>query len=870
MPSLITDDGPRTTDFFPKITDFGLAKRLGQGASLTASGQIVGTPSYMAPEQASGKKDVGPAADIYALGAILYELLAGRPPFRAATPLDTVMQVIAEEPVPPSRVQPKVPRDLETICLKCLDKRPDRRYGSAQALADDLGRFLNYEPIQARPASRARRLGVWVRKRPWVVVGLALGTVLAVTLIAQAFFLDNRRQRLENLYHDAQIARLALAQQPAPRRMPRHGRQPRSALNRLRQAAALRPEDRLYEEALDVLLVEHRGGRRVYPQPQGKAELPRAWVQPDTEFPRPFALSRDGTRLALPDMVYRIDSGTTSRAGAIPAGQRPRGPEFSADGRLVARIVGGEVQVCAVGAREPICRIAAFASTAALSPDGTTLAWSKGVSGAGNTGVHVIRVADGKPIRLLPTTGPVAVIRIAYTPDSKYILGAAGYSKRDVIYNSFGHAGENGTLTPEFQEHTDRVHIWDASDGTLVAWLPGRMFADGFGPDGELAVARAVRAFEDAEPEIEIDLWQPAELVAALQQEGLSGWVHFTRTAPSGGSGIMSWLGYLAFVPDVMAFYWLLATVGRIQKKSITIGWAHVGIGLAIALIGIGTLTFIAVIAELAGDWSRVFRLAQPANAHGLLYGLLGLQYLVLAVPVGKLAIQCYTHAAYGEAVALFEQIQAVPEAEQRRDEARSRRAARTVQRWLLAGYLGVPVSLGVVAYLDGSLLWRIFPLLPIGWQSLSSLWMWFIFTNLMLIPSFMVLLLVQFLVALADARWGPAKQPWFTPLPGTEPNRAQRMVDRFFNLFPLSRGATIAYWLTVLLAGLGLTGFELYNRWGAGNWPRPADALDLEMIDTNATTLLALAVFYVVASLVRLMRLATTSDRQAHFISDA
>ena len=134
-----------------KITDFGLAKQLDDRSGQTQSGSILGTPSYMAPEQAAGRvRDLGPAVDIYALGAVLYELLTGRPPFRAETILDTLEQVRNREPVPPSRLQPNVPRDLETICLKCLHKEPAKRYASAAELAADLGRFVNGEPIKAR------------------------------------------------------------------------------------------------------------------------------------------------------------------------------------------------------------------------------------------------------------------------------------------------------------------------------------------------------------------------------------------------------------------------------------------------------------------------------------------------------------------------------------------------------------------------------------------------------------------------------------------------------------------------------------------------------------------------------------------------
>ena len=143
-----------TSDGVPKITDFGLAKRFEEDASQTRTGAILGTPSYMAPEQAAGKsKEVGPPADIYALGSILYELLTGRPPFRGETVLDTIKMVQSAEPLPPSRLLSKMPRDLETICLKALNKEPRKRYETAGLLAEDLRRFLNREPILARPTS---------------------------------------------------------------------------------------------------------------------------------------------------------------------------------------------------------------------------------------------------------------------------------------------------------------------------------------------------------------------------------------------------------------------------------------------------------------------------------------------------------------------------------------------------------------------------------------------------------------------------------------------------------------------------------------------------------------------------------------------
>jgi serine/threonine protein kinase len=166
----------------PKITDFGLAKRLDTASGDTKSGDVLGTPSYMAPEQAAGRNNaVDARSDVYALGAILYEMLTGRPPFKGANVLATLSQVIVADPLAPSRLQPGVPRDLETVCLKCLHKEPGRRYQTALALAEDLDRFLTGKPVLARPTPAWERAWKWAKRRP-VIAALAAALVLVTAL----------------------------------------------------------------------------------------------------------------------------------------------------------------------------------------------------------------------------------------------------------------------------------------------------------------------------------------------------------------------------------------------------------------------------------------------------------------------------------------------------------------------------------------------------------------------------------------------------------------------------------------------------------------------------------------------------------------
>jgi WD40 repeat protein/tRNA A-37 threonylcarbamoyl transferase component Bud32 len=502
-----------TLEGVPKVTDFGLAKLVEREGGLTQTGDIMGTPSYMAPEQAQGTpSDVTPAADVYALGAILYEMLTGRPPFKGATPLSTLNQVAEYEPLAPGKLQRHIPRELETVCLKCLQKEPRKRYATALALADDLHRFLENRPILARRISFLERIERWRRREP-----LKAGLILALLC---AFFtgvagVATQWRRAEEKARAESYAR-ARAERERGRALDN------VYFSRIAQA---RLEWRLNNASGSAQLLDKCDQTRRGWEWHHLRNLSRSALfeldPTGLTYIVSVVFSPDGNRLAFsgfdpyqtgnerrPSIIEVWDTTTQTRLHAFDGPVHTMRLAFRPDGQELAASGAQETRIWDTGTGQTV-RTWSPGGSVTYSPDGRLLA-------SGNEELAIFwDVATGKEVRRFPKRGG----RVTFSQDGQILavsgpdavdlhVVATGRRLRSLPHDAgekvdrheriFGGEGPDLAFSPDgtrlvVAARTPR--IWDTTTGQLLHQLGGHagtVAGVAFGPDGrQIATAGA-------------------------------------------------------------------------------------------------------------------------------------------------------------------------------------------------------------------------------------------------------------------------------------------------------------------------------------------------------------------------------------------
>jgi len=606
----------------PHLTDFGLAKLVQKESTLTHTNAVMGTPAYMSPEQARGEtKDVTTAADVYGLGAVLYETLTGSPPFAGGTSMETIRQVLDQEPRRPSLWNATIERDLETICLKCLEKEPSRRYNSAEAFADDLDRWQRQEPIQARPSSTFERAQKWVRRRPAIAAlgatALLLLLVVAVGSTIAAFRIRNGREELrQNLYASEmgqafqaladgdvhRVRELLEAQRPQPGQADLRGFEWRYLWSQSRTqevftfelpkgsyGCAVSPDGRYLATGAfsgSDLPVWELASRREVMRLRSGAPDAFGWDSDDLTFDpesKILAVAIVGSHCIR---LWDLETRQVIAPDLQVAAEHAHGVTFSPDGQWLATAGGlrygdgipgdakiwdtrnWQVRTTLSGVRDWLTRVK-------FSPDGRWLA----ASGGGGF-VKIWEAATGREeIELHGLRG--IVFGLCFSPNGELIAGAdslgmirfweVGSWKERLTFRGHGTLIHRLAFSPDGRvlasgSVDQTVKLWDSRSGELLNTLRGhseRVTSVSFLPNGSLLASSSLDGT--------VKLWNPSARQDATVLKGHKGfwWVQIEFSADG------RWLAMTTNVPSSDSLVFSTAVLDAVTREPITAVAGH-------------------------------------------------------------------------------------------------------------------------------------------------------------------------------------------------------------------------------------------------------------------------------------------------------